>query len=196
MFSLGLGCEGLNLGLLLLDFSLLKLPMLKHLDLVLVCLGDPGCNSSDLAKDLRSLWPVGWGITQTLADQPHQRVVLADISEVFCSTIKFQNWKHHHWILRVGAKGIGWKWPPATEHMDDHDTIGIAVDFGGVGWSGHEGLWGHVAGGAGCLCGHPLCHLGRGDVEDLCYPKVRNLSTHAGCQEHVVGRQVSVYDGW
>ena len=162
--------------------------MLKHLDLVLVCLRDSGCNSSDLAKDLGSLWPATWGITQTLADQPHQWVVLADISEVFCSTIKFHNWKHHLWILRVGAKGISWKWPPATEHMDDHDTIGVAVNFGGVGWSGHEGLWGHVAGGAGCLCGHPLCHLGRGDVEDLCYPKVRDLGTHAGCQEHVVGR--------
>ena len=185
MFRLDLGCEGLNLRLLLLvlgsegidlglfilvlrpqclGFSLQRLPLLKHFDLVLVCLGDPGYNSSDLPKDLGSLWPVGWGITQTLADQSYQRVVLADISEVFCSTIKFQNWKHHHWILRVGAKDIGWKWPPATEHMDDHDTIGVAVDFGGVGWSGHEGLWGHVARSAGCLCRHPLCHLGWGDV--------------------------------
>ena len=161
--------------------------MLEHLDLVLVSLWSSGSGSSDLAKDLGSLWPANWGITHTLADQPHQWVVPTDISEVLGSTIEFQNWKHHHWVLRVGAKGIGWKRPPATEHMDHHHTVGVAVDFGGVGRSGHEGLWGHVAGGAGCLRGHPLSHLGRGEVEDLCHAKIGDLATHAGCQEDVVG---------
>ena len=71
--------------------------------------------------------------------------------------------------------------------MDHNHPIRIAVDFGGVGWSGHEGLWGHVAGGAGCLRGHPLCHLGRGEVEDLCHSKIGDLSTHIGCQKDVVG---------
>ena len=71
--------------------------------------------------------------------------------------------------------------------MDHHHTIGVAVDFGGVGRSGHEGLWGHVAGGAGCLCGHPLCHLDMGEVEDLCHSKIGDFSRHVGCQEDVVG---------
>ena len=71
--------------------------------------------------------------------------------------------------------------------MDHHHTIGVAVDFRGVGWSGHEGLWEHVAGGAGCLRGHSLRHLGRGEVEDLCHSKIRDLSTHVWCQEDVVG---------
>ena len=84
----------------------------------------------------------------------------------------------------MNLKGISWKWPPTTEYMDHHDTIGVAVDFGGVGRSGHEGLWGHVAGGTGYLC---LCHLGRGEVEDLCHSKIRDLATHAGCQEDIVG---------
>ena len=161
--------------------------MLKYLNRVLVSLWNSGCSSCDLAKDLGSLWPTSWGITQTLADQPHQWVVLTDISEVLGSAIKLQNRKHHVWVSRVGAKCIVGKRPPATEHMDHHHTIGVAVDFGGVGRSGPEGLWGHVAGGAGRLRGHPLCHLGRGEVEDLCYSKIRDLSAHAGCQEDVVG---------
>ena len=161
--------------------------MLKHLNRVLVSLWNSGRSSSDLAKDLGSLWPASWGITKTLVDQPHQWVVLTDISEVLGSTLKLQNRKHHVWVSRVGAKGIVWKRPPATEHMDHHHTIGVAVDFGGVGRSGPEGLWGHVAGGARCLRGHPLCHLGRGEVEDLCHPKIGDFSTHAGCQEDVVG---------
>ena len=161
--------------------------MLKHLNLVLVSLWNSGCSSSDLAMDLGSLWPASWGITQTLADQPHQWVVLTDILEVLGSTIKFRNGHQHVWVSRVRAKDVVWKRPPATEHMDHHHTIGVAVDFGGVGRSGHEGLWGHVAGGAGCLGGHPLRHLGRGEVEDLCHSKIRDLSTHVWCQEDVVG---------
>ena len=77
-FSLVLSCEGLDLAL----------PVLKHLNLVLVSLWNSGCSSSDLAMDLGSLWPASWGITQTLGDQPHQWVVLTDISEVLGSTIK------------------------------------------------------------------------------------------------------------
>ena len=60
--------------------------------------------------------------------------------------------------------------------MDHHDTIGVAVNTGVVGWFGYDGLWGHVAGGAGCLC-----HLGRGEVEDFCHSKIGDLGTHAGC---------------
>ena len=60
--------------------------------------------------------------------------------------------------------------------MDHHHTIGIAVDFGGVGRFGPEGLWGHVAGGARCLC-----QLGRGEVEDLSHSKISDFASHAGC---------------
>ena len=70
--------------------------------------------------------------------------------------------------------------------MNHHDTIGVTINFRGVGWSGQESFWGHVAGGARCLCGHSLCHLGRDDVEDLCDSKIRDLAIHAGCQEHIV----------
>ena len=161
--------------------------MPKHLDLVLVSLWNSGCSSSDLTEDLGSLWSASWGITKTLADQPHQWVVLTDISEVLGPTIKFRNRHQHVWVSRVGAKSIVWKWPPATEHMDHNHTIGVAVDFGGVGRSGHEGFWGHVAGGAGCLCRHPLRYLGRGEVEDFCHSKIRDLSAHIGCQEDIVG---------
>ena len=86
LLDLVLGCEGLNFSLLRPNSAL---PMLEHFNLVLVSLWNSGCSSSDLAKDLGSLWPVSWGITQTLADQPHQWVVLTDISEVLGSTIKF-----------------------------------------------------------------------------------------------------------
>ena len=71
--------------------------------------------------------------------------------------------------------------------MNHQDTIGITVNLGCVGWFGQEGFWGHVAWGARGLCGHPLCHLCRGDVEDLCDSEIRDLAIHAGCQEHVVG---------
>ena len=71
--------------------------------------------------------------------------------------------------------------------MNHHDAVRVTVNLGGVGWFGQEGFWWHVAGGARCLCGHSLCHLGRGDVEDLCDSEIRNLAIHAGCQEYVVG---------
>ena len=120
--------------------------MLKHLHSVGKYLGESGQDGTDLFQEGWSLRSPSWYVTEALVNRPQQWMVIAELLEILCPALNFRDRNDHIRVSWIRTKCIFRKWPPSTECVDDQDSIGVDVDFGGVLWFCHESLWWHVQG--------------------------------------------------
>ena len=71
--------------------------------------------------------------------------------------------------------------------MHRENTKREDVHFGGILGPGKHCLGGHEGGGAWYLCLCHLCSTAGAHIQDLGHAEVRDLGSHAGRQEDVVG---------